>query len=94
MDTPKSNQWRDGRQEYLWPVYSQIGWAVQTAGRVDLDLVEPKNVNYNQGKLRILPAKTVIGILKHVDYAGKAFVYSTDHGVVMVPQELLEPVGK
>lgn len=76
----------------FWPVSNQIGWTVQTAGRVELDLVEPRSVSYNYGQQRTLPAKTKV-LLKHIDDKGRAYVYN-DNGVMMMPVELLEPVGR
>jgi hypothetical protein len=89
----KSNKWIDGKVQTLWPIIQHLGWSVQTAGVVELDLIEPKSGSYNYGPHRILPPKTIV-ILKHIDDKGKAFVYNHEDGVMMMPVELLEPVGK
>ena len=93
MTAPRNNRWLDGRDDTIWPISDHVGWTVQTAGLIELDGIYPKSGAYNQGKQRLIPPKTKV-LLKHIDAGGKAYVYDYDHGVMMMPQELLEPVGK
>lgn len=92
MDAPKSKKWLDGKQQYLWPVVAHMGWQVETAGLVDLDEIYPKSGTYNYGPQRRLPRGTRV-ILKDIDEKGKAYVYN-DNGVMMMPVELLKPIGR
>lgn len=89
---PRTNRWQDGYNMEMWPIARHIGWQVQTAGMVQLDLIEPKGPGYNYGSQRVLPPKTR-AVLKHIDERGRAYVYN-DNGVMMMPVELLEPVGR
>lgn len=85
----KKQQWLDGKQQEYWPVETQIGWSVITAGWVDLDL-EDQGVEFNTGRMRILPPGLPM-ILKHIDSDGFAYTYRDDNSVMRMPAELLEP---
>ena len=86
----KTNKWVDGKQQDMWPnITDHIGWAVQTAGPIDLDL-EQSTPMYNTGSLRTLPTGFPM-ILKHVTKDGFAFTYHHDNGVMRFPVELLVP---
>lgn len=85
MESPRNNN--------LWPIEQQIGWTVETAGLVDLDDIYPKSGSYNYGKHRLLPPNTK-AILKDIDEKGRAYLYDDRNGVMMMPVELLKPVGR
>lgn len=93
MAAPRNHKFVDGKDQSMWPVHEHIGWTVQTAGVVELDIIHPKSSEYNQGPSRILGPRTKV-LLKHIDEKGRAYVYNFENGVMMMPQELLEPVGK
>ena len=93
MEAPRSKKWIDGKNETLWPIGNHIGWAVQTAGFVFLDDLDPMPSNYNYGSSRVLYPKTK-AVLKDIDPKGYAILYSDAEGVLRIPQELLEPVGR
>lgn len=88
-----TGKWVDGKQIFHWPIEDQVGWSVETAGRIELDHIRPISGSYNYGTRRVLPPGTKV-VLKHIDEKGRAFVYNHDDGVMMMPVELLKPVGK
>jgi hypothetical protein len=90
---PKSKKWIDGKNLTLWPIAEHVGWSVQTAGYIDLDEIYPLSGAYNYTNERTLPPKTV-AVLKDIDPQGRAYLYNDRHGVLMMPAELLEPVGR
>ena len=88
MEAPKSKRWLDGVNYEQWPIGKHVGWAVITAGWVDLDL-EAQGVMFNTGRQRKLPPGTPM-ILKHIDEDGYAYTYS-NNGVMRMPVQVLEP---
>lgn len=91
MTVPRTNKWIDGHNPTMWPIESHLGWVVQTAGIVDLDQL-PRSASYNNTPLKRLMPKTKM-ILKHIK-DGQAYTYDINLGVIRLPVELLEPVGK
>ena len=91
QNVPRTNRWVDGRNPTMWPIYDHIGWVVQTAGVVDLDLL-PRSSSFNTTSKSVLMPKTKM-ILKAID-DGQAYAYDNNLGVLRLPVELLEPVGK
>lgn len=88
----KENKWRDGKQLDKWPQLEEhIGWSVETAGFVNLDL-EESSTSYNNGKARLLPPRFPM-ILKDIR-DGMAYGYNHIEGVIRIPVELLRPCSK
>jgi hypothetical protein len=87
----RTNKWLDGKQGYMWPIEKHLGWAVATAGPVDLDL-EERTVMYNDGPTRLLPYGFKM-VLKEIDNSDMAYLYHHNEGVIKIPAQLLEPVG-
>ena len=86
----KSKKWLDGKNWDLWPnIAEHIGWAVVTAGPVNLEL-EGHTPMYNVGDLQILPTEYPM-ILKAIDGNGMAYCYNHDNGVMRIPATLLKP---
>lgn len=88
----RENKWLDGKQLDKWPVPEEhIGWAVATAGPVDLDL-EDRTPSFNDGPTRRLPTGFPM-ILKDIT-GGYAYGYNEHEGVIRLPPELLRPWSK
>lgn len=93
MTKIKSKKWLDGKNWDMWPDPSEhIGWAVVTAGPVDLEL-EGSTPMYNSGSITQLPPEFPM-ILKAVTPDGYAYTYHHDNGVMRMPVEVLKPWQK
>lgn len=82
----------DGRQLDVWPASKDyLGWVVETAGPVNLDL-EDRTVMYNNGVTRLLPSgfRMILNGLEN----NMAFCYHNQEGVIRIPVELLRPIVK
>jgi hypothetical protein len=88
----KTNKWLDGKQQDMWPLAEHIGWAVVTAGPVDLE-AEGHTPMWNSGRIKVLPPEYPM-ILKAIDKDGMAYGYHHDNGVMRMPVTLLKPWRK
>lgn len=86
----KSKKWLDGKNWDMWPNISEhIGWAVVTAGPVDLEM-EGQTSSWNNGSLQKLPPEFPM-ILKAIDGNGMAYCYHHENGVMRMPATVLKP---
>ena len=92
MTMIREGKWEDGRQLHIWPDSAEyIGWVVQTAGPVNLDL-EDRSVMFNNGRQRWLPTGFPM-VLKALSN-GMAYCYNDSEGVLRLPVQLLKPFRK
>jgi hypothetical protein len=87
----KENKWLDGRQLDKWPIEEHVGWSVETAGWVDLD-IEDRTPMFNNGPTRRLPPHFPM-ILKEVK-GEYAYTYNHNEGVIRVPYTILRPISR
>ncbi len=87
----RENKWLDGKQLDKWPVEEHVGWTVETAGWINLDL-EDQTGGYNLGPTRMLPPRFPM-ILKDIR-GDMAYAYNDNEGVIRIPHQLLRPCSR